>query len=598
MYAADVDGDDDQDILVASYDDDTISWHENLDGQGNFGPSQVISTDADGARSVYATDLDGDGDVDVVSASGLGNKIAWYENTDGKGAFGSEQVLTTETLGPWSVYAADLNGDGMSDVLSASYDDNKIAWYPNTGQGNFDDQEVVSLGIRGAIGVRAADLDGDGDLDILAAGYGSNRLVWFANLDGQGDFGPAELISDRLIGGYFTDAADIDGDGDLDVLATAYGGDQVVWYANTDGQGTFSSEQLIAAPANGVTTAQAADLDGDGRLDVLSALFAADEVVWQKNLDGLGDFAPPQPIVVQADRPYTVYAADLDGDGDTDIVSAARLGNEVMWFTNSDGKGTFTKQIISTEVLRPFCVFAADIDSDGDLDVLSASSLDNKIAWYQNTDGVGTFGPQRVITTDAISARAVYAADLDSDGDLDVLSASLNDDKIAWYQNIDGAGTFGPQQVITTETDGARSVFAADLDGDGDNDVLSASSTDDKILWFQNTNNNGSFGPPLIISAETDGARWVFAADVDGDGDLDVLTAASSGVLAWYANVDGLGSFGTAQIITNDADSAGPFMRSTSTRTVTWTCCRRRQVTTKLPGTKTSTASVLSVRRS
>ena len=71
---------------------------------------------------------------------------------------------------------------------------------------------------------------------------------------------------------------------------------------------------------------------------------------------------------------------------------------------------------------------------------------------------------------------SVYAGDLDGDGDLDVLSASFGDDKIAWYENMDGKGSFGPQQVITTAAIRPRSVYAADLDGDGDLDVLSASS--------------------------------------------------------------------------------------------------------------------------
>ncbi|KGE86810.1 FG-GAP-like repeat-containing protein, partial [Phaeodactylibacter xiamenensis] len=109
---------------------------------------------------------------------------------------------------------------------------------------------------------------------------------------------------------------------------------------------------------------------------------------------------------------------------------------------------------------------------------------DDKIAWYEN-DGSGNFGAQQVITTSADGASSVYAMDLDGDGDADVLSASLNDDKIAWYEN-DGSGNFGAQQVITTSADAARSVYAMDLDGDGDADVLSASSNDDKIAWYEN----------------------------------------------------------------------------------------------------------------
>jgi hypothetical protein len=73
--------------------------------------------------------------------------------------------------------------------------------------------------------------------------------------------------------------------------------------------------------------------------------------------------------------------------------------------------------------------------ADGDMDVLSASYADNKIAWYKNTDGDGTFGAQQVISTAALGAISVYATDIDGDGDMDVLSASFTDDKIAWYKN-------------------------------------------------------------------------------------------------------------------------------------------------------------------
>ena len=180
------------------------------------------------------------------------------------------------------------------------------------------------------------------------------------------------------------------------------------------------------------------------------------------------------------------------------------------------------------------------MDGDGDLDVLSASAVDDKIAWYENTDGAGSFGGQQVISTAADGAQSVFAADVDGDGDLDVLSASYEDDKIAWYENTDGAGSFGSQQVISTAADDATSVFAADLDGDGDLDVLSASAVDDKIAWYENTDGAGSFGSQQVISTAADGARSVFAADVDGDGDLDVLSASRlDDRIAWYENRGG-----------------------------------------------------------
>ncbi len=172
-----------------------------------------------------------------------------------------------------------------------------------------------------------------------------------------------------------------------------------------------------------------------------------------------------------------------------------------LWFPSlsvEQGPAFGAQQVISTAADVARFVFAAYLVGDGDMDVLSASNFDNKIAWYENTDGQGAFGPQQVITTATDGARSVFAADLDGDGDCDVLSASVLDDKIAWSEN-DSLGTCGEQQVITTDADGAVSVFAADLDGDGKHDVLSASFRDDKIAWYKNDIDTAVHGPATEI---------------------------------------------------------------------------------------------------
>ena len=120
------------------------------------------------------------------------------------------------------------------------------------------------------------------------------------------------------------------------------------------------------------------------------------------------------------------------------------------------------------------------------MDVLSASYVDDKFAWYENTDGHGSFGPQRVITESATWATSVFGGDLDGDGDIDVISASWQGVHIAWYENTNGQGSFGLQQEIATSARGVRSVFSADIDGDGDLDILSASEYDDEIAWYRN----------------------------------------------------------------------------------------------------------------
>ena len=564
VYAADLDGDGDLDVLSASHDDDKIAWYENTDGTGGFGPQQVIAAEVWRASSVYAADLDGDGDIDVLSASAGDKKIAWYENTDGAGDFGPRKVITVDATRALSVHAADLDGDGDIDVLSASEGDDKIAWYENTdGAGGFGPQQVITTAADEAQSVYAADLDGDGDFDVLSASYRDDKIAWYENTDGAGGFGPQRVIvTTGGRGAMSVYAADLDGDGDIDVLSSSWNINKISWYENLDGAGSFGPPQILNPVASFLLSARAADLDGDGDIDVLSASYSDDKIAWYENIDGVGEFGPEQAITpATASGAFSVFAADLDGDGDTDVLSASHLDAKIAWYENTDGVGGFgPQQVITTDAWGANTVYATDLDGDGDVDVLSASFGDDKIAWYENTDGVGGFGPRQVIAAGVRRAVSVHATDLDGDGDADVLSASDKDDEIAWYENTDGAGSFGPPQVITTAADGASAVHAADLDGDAD--VLSASEWDDKIAWYENTDGAGGFGPQQVITTEAFNAQAVYAADLDGDGDTDVLAGALEpsydpiGKSAWYVNEDGAGRFGPQQLLTERGISA------------------------------------------
>ena len=100
-------------------------------------------------------------------------------------------------------------------------------------------------------------------------------------------------------------------------------------------------------------------------------------------------------------------------------------------------------------------MFGIDLDGDGDVDVLSASYYDDTIAWYENLDGSGGSWSYHEIYTAADGAHSVFGIDLDGDGDIDVLSASANDDTIAWYENLDGSGGSWSYHEIYTAADGA-----------------------------------------------------------------------------------------------------------------------------------------------
>lgn len=286
----------------------------------------------------------------------------------------------------------------------------------------------------------------------------------------------------------------------------------------------------------------AADIDGDGDLDVILA--HEDNISWFNNLDGLGNFGNLQTITSTLNSTQSVYAIDLDGDNDLEVLAASKYDNKISWYAN-DGSGNFgIEQIISTNAYHASSVYAIDLDGDNDMDVLSASLSDNKIAWYQN-DGNGNFGAQQIITSNAGGAEKVYAADIDNDGDQDVLSASYFDDKIAWYQN-DGSGIFGTQNIIGI-VDGANDVFPTDIDSDGDIDVLTAAIDDSSIDWFENTDGMGSFGSAQNIQSVIGGGFSVYAEDMDGDTDMDVVYGTDTKI-AWHKN-SGQGIFGGQEIV-------------------------------------------------
>ena len=429
-------------------------------GGQQFGPGQFLTASAGGPRSAFAVDLDGDGDEDILGAFQYDDKIAWSENTDGLGTFALQQTITAEARGASGVFAADLDGDGDQDVLSSSGDDDKIAWYEHTdGLGTFGDTRVITSQADSASSVHAADLDGDGDLDALSTAWSGGEVAWYENQDGQGTFGPQKLLNAAAIGAEAVFAADLDGDGDQDVLSASSVDGGLEWYENQDGLGTFGVEQLIASLAGGATSVSVGDPDGDGDPDVLSSSYGDGQIAWHENTDGLGSFGPEQVVTTAAPGAGWADSADLDGDGDPDVISASH--DSIAWYENTGGPGAFgPQQVITSSVVAARSVLATDADGDGDQDVFSASLFDHKLAMYENVDGLGSFGPQVVITITAHGARSVFAADLDGDGDQDVLSGSELDDLVAWYENTDGLGSTGPQQAITTGAAGVASAGA------------------------------------------------------------------------------------------------------------------------------------------
>lgn len=553
VFAADLDGDGDMDMISASTNDDKIAWYENTDGLGNFGPQQIISETVLGATSVFAVDVDGDGDVDILAASSIDDTIGWFRN-NGQGTFGPHQIISNHADGASSVYAADADGDGDMDVFSASATDDKIAWYENTnGQGNFGPQQVISTNFDYPLDVVAGDIDGDGDMDILSGGrYINSRVAWFKNTNGNGNFVFQQELTTDIFYCRGAILADIDGDGDLDIAATSWKieGHRVIWFENTNGQGNFSTTPITIALLTSNArpeTLCAKDFDNDGDLDI--AVGTDNEgLSWFKN-NGSGIFGTQQIIDSDIEDVRAIFPTDIDADGDQDLLVAANRADRIAWHKNTNGQGSFgpANELANINGANgTYHLQAIDVDGDGDKDIIAALFYDNRVVWQENLDGLGNFSELRELGTlnDAI---AVFAGDVDGDGKMDVLAAGH--EKLIWYRNLDGLGSFEPEQIIDYQQYAdMETVHAADIDGDGDLDVFGHLSSN--MLFWKENNGTGGFGPRQIISQQYVLSDSIVTADMDNDGDLDLVVCYwGDGVIVWYENIDGQGSFSSDKLV-------------------------------------------------
>jgi hypothetical protein len=558
IKTVDIDGDSDLDIVWSSRLDGTLKYTLNTDGLGTFVSSFNIENNVSSIPNFHLADIDGDGAVDVVSSwsiQGGSQGVSWYKNPNG-GPFGNRLVISNDVSNVTSVYAGDLDGDGDIDVAAALAGDEKIVWYENLdGLGSFGTEQVLANNAAGAFQVRMFDMDDDGDLDVISAANGTGKITWFKNLDGAGNFS-SEILIDSFLGTMRSlEIADINGDNNPDIVTVTDGDNNIKWYNNTDGQGNFSA-YTITKYISGGKVVSAADLDGDGDLDLLSASHWDDKIAWYENKDTQGDFHDSQKIISETvNGASSVVAADLDGDGDMDVIATSSLDDDVMWYKNTDGNASFSEPIvIENNLYSVNKAYVSDIDNDGDIDIICIAR--GKIVWYENVDGQGNFAPlQQIESINNFYIESIDLGDLNGDGAIDIAAASSYG--LLYFINLDGQGTFGPRQIIEDYNWEAVSTKITDIDGDGDNDIVytGTNSTTDYVGWAENTDGLGTFGAIRLITTIISNPKDLSVFDVDNDGDVDVVSSSyqgtGTGIIAWYENTDGLGDFSnTQQIIT------------------------------------------------
>jgi uncharacterized repeat protein (TIGR01451 family) len=229
-----------------------------------------------------------------------------------------------------------------------------------------------------------------------------------------------------------------------------------------------------------------------------------------------------------------------------------------MWYyKNTNGLGAFT--LVTNLTFRSnMAVYPADIDGDGDKDIVAVSSLGgggfDAVVWFENTTGLGNFNTKHPISTLSIHGESIHAADIDNDGDMDVITGggTTTEPQFAWYPN-NGNGTFGTRQIIQNLlnlTDG-ECVTTSDIDNDGDLDIIttfnySPNSTIGKASVFENlgllgntiqgrvvidSDSNGCSGDDIkgsSLMVISDNGAHSFSTFTDQNGSYHVATTAGN----------------------------------------------------------------------
>jgi len=362
----------------------------------------------------------------------------------------------------------------------------------------------------------------------------SETSIVYADYPGEISLAPLSLIIDNSsyrVNTIYSE--DFDNDGDMDILGAVYYENVIAWWENTDGVGNGWTRHNVGH-CNTAAAVYSQDIDGDNDLDILGVGCWADSVCWWEN-NGNGTSWTEHTIDDNFDSATFVYSEDIDSDGDMDVLGASSDHNCIIWWENKNGAGTsWDIHMVCYNLTHVQSIYPEDIDKDGDIDILSASFYSPDIAWWENNNGAGTSWTEHTIDDNYDAARCVHSADIDGDGDMDVVGAAFFDDIITWWETSDTApGIIWTKHYVCYEFDGAKSIHSQDLDNDGDIDIIGAAFYDDKITWWENDDGTGTSWTQHTIQNNSNSASSVYAADINGDGNINVLGTWDYNITWW-----------------------------------------------------------------
>jgi hypothetical protein len=503
-----------------------------------------------GPKSFGIGDLDGDGDLDIlVGDSFFGSTGISVLKNNGDQTFAAPVYYSlpqSQTVGEAALSDFDFDGDldafatirGDSDQLL------KIMVWRNNGDGTFRVPIEFATG-QGPAGIAIADFTGDGNPDVITANYGASSISILRHNGLTGDSAGflAPVSFNTTNHAEKIAAADINGDGILDVVVGALVGIgplATLGVMINTGNGNFAAPVIYdAAPDGrfGSTAVALADLDNDGDVDLIGGgLYSTGSVdngaATIRRNDGSGTFGSAEIILFASPNfvpmPKEITTGFINGDGFADIVAAVPSGRAIEGFVavTSNGAGGFNTPIYYEASQQTFDVAIVDLDSDGDGDVITLANSSAAVTVHENP-GNGSF-PVLPRYEVASLSDAVESADIDNDGDIDIVVNGEVDiasiDPVVKILKNNGNGTFAPA-IDYTPTRNFADMKLRDINGDGFVDLIFAPDANYPPYHFGTALNlgNGTFAPTVVTDVFSCGDGSIDAADLDGDGDLDIV---------------------------------------------------------------------------